>query len=184
MTASLPTSDRLKAAIRTVPDWPQPGVRFRDLGPLLADPALFAAVVDGLADAVGPARPDALVVLDARGFLYGAALALRLGCPLVPARKAGKLPPPTEAETYALEYGTATIELAHGSIGPGQRVVLVDDLLATGGTLLAAASLVRRLGAEPVRAVVVVDLPELGGGERLGVAGVPVSALCAFRLAE
>lgn len=154
--------------LREVADFPSAGIRFWDLTPVLADPAGLTAVVDLLAGTVEGARPDDVVVgIEARGFLLGAPLALRLGCGVVPVRKAGKLPAVAASESYDLEYGSATLEIPAGVVGPGTRVWLVDDVLATGGTVAAAVALVERTGATVAGVSVLLELPALGGRDRL-----------------
>ena len=168
----------LKALIRTVPDFPKPGILFRDITTLIGDGAGFAASVAMLAERAKGAQ--AIAGIEARGFIFGAAVAARLGLPFVPVRKPGKLPVPVLALDYALEYGTDTLEIDPGAIRPDQAVALIDDLLATGGTALAAAGLLRHAGAQIVGALFVIDLPDLGGAERLRGAGVACEALIAF----
>ncbi len=172
----------LKSHVRTVPDWPAPGVQFRDITPLLQDGQLLREVVDRLASRYRDPGllPDRVAGLDARGFIVGAALAYALGLGFVPIRKQGKLPFRTIAETYELEYGSATLELHADAVAPGERVLLVDDLIATGGTMMAGKRLLERLGAEVVEATAIVDLPELGGSDRLRAAGLPVHCLMSF----
>ena len=172
----------LKSHVRTVSDWPAPGVQFRDITPLLQDAQLLREVVERLASRYrDPAlRPDRVAGLDARGFIVGAALAYALGLGFVPIRKQGKLPFRTIAETYELEYGSATLELHTDAVAPGERVLLVDDLIATGGTMMAGKRLLERLGAEVVEAAAIVDLPDLGGADRLRAAGLPVHCLMSF----
>ncbi len=165
----------IDACVRPVEDWPAPGVTFRDVTPLLADPDAFGAVTAALADAVRELRPDAVVGVEARGFIFGAPLALELGVGFVPVRKEGKLPADTHRATYALEYGEATVEIHTDALAPGARVVVVDDVLATGGTLRAAAELVQTCGAEVVGNAVVLEIGALGGRERL--ADVPLVSL-------
>lgn len=174
--------DELIASIAVdVPDFPEPGVVFRDLTPVFADPRAFRRVVDALAqtpvqedpraaalaDGAGDVGFDVVVGVEARGFLLAAAVALDAGTGVVPVRKAGKLPRERVSADYVLEYGTATLELHTDSIRPGQRVLVVDDVLATGGTLEAAISLVEQLGGVVTAVSVVVELPVLGGRERL-----------------
>ena len=168
--------------IRTVPDWPAPGVQFRDITPLLQDPAVFRVLIDAFARRYrDPAsRPDIVAGLDARGFIIGAVLAYELERGFVPIRKKGKLPFTTLAQTYELEYGSATVELHTDAVLPGQRVLLVDDLIATGGTMMAGKILLERLGAVVMEAVAIVELPELGGGERLRETGLPLFTLVRF----
>jgi adenine phosphoribosyltransferase len=170
----------LKSKIRTVRDWPKPGVNFRDVTTLFQDAEAFHATIDALADATAPLEADVVAAVDARGFILGGALAYKLGRPFVLVRKKGKLPYQTVAENYALEYGTATIEVHADSCQPGDRVVIVDDLIATGGTLLAAARLFRALHGEVVGVVAIIDLPELDGSRRLKQSGLTVKTLFAF----
>jgi adenine phosphoribosyltransferase len=163
----------LESLIRDVPDFPKPGIVFKDITPLLADPAGFALAVERLAAATD--RPDAVVAIESRGFVFGTALALHWRVPLVPARKFGKLPGRTVRQTYALEYGEDTLEMHDDALVAGQRVAVVDDLLATGGTAAAAIALVEQLGATVSAVLFVIELDGLGGRERL--AGRPVHAL-------
>jgi adenine phosphoribosyltransferase len=158
--------DRALELIRTVPDFPEPGILFRDLNPMFVSPSAFAAVVDALASAV-PAEADVIAPVEARGFLLGGAMAVALGCGLVPIRKPGKLPAVADRVDYALEYGTASLELPAGVLPRGARVAVVDDVLATGGTVAATCELVERAGAEVVSVSVVLELDGLGGRERL-----------------
>ena len=166
--------------IRTVSDWPEPGVQFRDITPLLRDGEVFHALIDAFAERYAEAHIDAVAGIDARGFIIGAALAYRLGCGFIPVRKAGKLPFDTMCESYSLEYGEASVEVHTDAATPGEHVLVVDDLIATGGTLLAAAKLMHRLGAKIVEAAVVIDLPALGGSARLHASGVPRFALLTY----
>lgn len=166
--------------IRTVSDWPEPGVQFRDITPLLRDGKVFHALIETFAERYADAHIDAVAGIDARGFIIGAALAYRLGCGFIPVRKAGKLPFDTMCESYSLEYGEATVEVHTDAAGAGEHVLVVDDLIATGGTILAAAKLMQRLGAKIVEAAVVIDLPGLGGSARLKEAGVPGFALLTY----
>lgn len=170
------TSSRdFPALIRDVPDFPKPGIRFKDITPLLADPEGFAWVVDTLAVPWRASRVDCVVGIEARGFILGAALANALGAGFVPVRKPGKLPARVMAQEYALEYGSDRLEIHEDAIGPARRVLLVDDVLATGGTLLAARSLLERAGAHLVGAAVLVELTALAGRARWG-AGAPLEA--------
>jgi len=166
--------------IRTVSDWPEPGVQFRDITPLLRDGAVFHALIEAFAERYADAHIDAVAGIDARGFIIGAALAYRLGCGFIPVRKAGKLPFDTMCESYSLEYGEATVEVHTDAAGAGEHVLVVDDLIATGGTILAAAKLMQRLGAKIVEAAVVIDRPGLGGSARLKESGVPGFALLTY----
>ncbi len=160
----------LDERIRAVPDWPLPGVTFRDITPLLADPEGLAAVVEGIRaalDAAGVGGIDLVAGVEARGFILGAPLALAMGVGFVPVRKQGKLPGDVHVETYDLEYGTATLELQVGAVAAGHRVLLVDDVLATGGTAVASVSLLRAAGAHVTAFAVLLELATLGGRERL-----------------
>jgi adenine phosphoribosyltransferase len=158
-------SELISSRIRDVPDYPQPGVLFKDITPLLADGPAFAAVVTALADGAGDV--DKVVGIEARGFILAAPVACRLGAGFVPVRKQGKLPAQTIAESYELEYGTATIEVHADAFAPGERVLVVDDVLATGGTAAATASLVRRSGAEVAAITVLLELGFLHGRDKL-----------------
>jgi len=166
--------------IRSIADWPEPGVMFRDITPLLRDGEAFHALIDAFAERYADAQIDAIAGIDARGFIIGAALAYRLGCGFIPVRKAGKLPFETMCESYSLEYGAASVEVHTDAAAAGDHVLIVDDLMATGGTLLAAARLMRRLGAKIVEAAVVIGLPALGGSARLRESGIPGFALLTY----
>jgi adenine phosphoribosyltransferase len=160
----------LDERIRSVPDWPVPGVTFRDITPLLADPAGLETVVDGIRDsltAAGVEGIDLVAGVEARGFVLGAPLAMAMGVGFVPVRKQGKLPGDVHVETYDLEYGTATLELQVGAVAAGHRVLLVDDVLATGGTAVASVSLLRAAGAHVAAFAVLLELTALGGRDRL-----------------
>jgi adenine phosphoribosyltransferase len=172
--------DAIKALIRTIPDFPAPGIQFRDITTLIAHGEGLAATVDHLVERADIARPAAVAGIEARGFIFGAAIAARLRLGFVPLRKAGKLPGATIGIDYALEYGKARIELDPGAIHAGDRVLLVDDLIATGGTALAGAQLLRQAGAVVERALFVIDLPDLGGADALRAAGVEAEALVDF----
>jgi adenine phosphoribosyltransferase len=176
------TSAYLKAHIRTVPDWPAPGVQFRDITPLLQDPQVFRVLVETFVHRyMAPERrPSVVAGLDARGFIIGSVLAYALGVGFVPIRKKGKLPFATVAETYELEYGSATVELHTDAVQAGDRVLLIDDLIATGGTMMAGRKLLERLGATVVEGAAIVALPELGGTERLAASGLPLFTLVTF----
>ena len=179
MPTSAMTRDEIMALVRTVPDFPAPGILFRDITTLIAHPAGFAACIHHLAGLV-PAPARAIAGIEARGFIFGAALAAHLGLGFIPVRKAGKLPVPTIGTDYALEYGAARIEIDPTLLAPGEPVLLVDDLIATGGTALAAAQLLREAGAICDTALFVIDLPNLGGMARLAAQGVAGKALLAF----
>jgi len=172
------TADDLKTLVRTIPDFPKPGILFRDVTTLIGHGEGFAASVALLADRAQGAQ--AIAGIEARGFIFGAAVAARMGLPFVPVRKPGKLPVPVLAMDYALEYGTDTLEVDPGAIADGQRVVLIDDLIATGGTALAAAQLIARAGGVVAHALFVIDLPDLGGADRLRAHGVKVDSIMAF----
>ncbi len=173
--------DSLTGLIRTIPDFPKPGIQFRDVTTLLADGAGFAELVERLASVARPLDPDLIVGIEARGFILGAALAAALGKGFVPVRKAGKLPGRTVGIDYVLEYGTDRLELHEGQVPPDTRVILVDDFIATGGTALAAAQLLREQGASVLMALFAVDLPDLGGKALLEADGVAAQALIAAR---
>ena len=170
----------IRQTIRAVPDWPEPGVMFRDITPLLATPRVFRVLIDQFVHRYFDARPDAIAGLDARGFIIGAVVAYELNVGFVPIRKKGKLPYDTVAETYELEYGNATVEMHTDAVAPGARVVLIDDLIATGGTMMAGKRLLERLGATVIEGAAIVDLPELGGSRRLREAGLTVYTLVDF----
>jgi adenine phosphoribosyltransferase len=172
------TADDLASAVRTVPDFPKPGIQFKDITPVLADPRLFAACVDLLTATIVPGSVDAVVGIDARGFIFAAAAAFKLQAGFVPVRKKGKLPYKTYEQTYDLEYGTNTVAIHVDSLKPGSRVILIDDLLATGGTAAAAAALVEKVGARIVEATFFIELGFLKGRERLK--GIPVRSLVVY----
>ena len=174
----------LKARVRTVRDWPKPKVNFRDVTTLLGDPEAFRAMVHALADETRRLRADRIAAVDARGFILGGAVAYETHQPFALVRKKGKLPFKTVSADYALEYGTATIEIHADACKAGERILIVDDLIATGGTLLAAAQLFRQLGGEVVGVAAVIDLPELGGSAKLRAAGLAVHTLCEFSETE
>ncbi|MEI6361259.1 MAG: adenine phosphoribosyltransferase [Actinomycetes bacterium] len=167
----------LWSRIREVPDWPEPGVLFRDLTPLLADPDAFATTVDLMASAIGRGSVDEVVGIEARGFPQAAALAYHLGAGFIPLRKPGKLPGDVHVQEYDLEYGSTSLELHRDALRPGRRAVIIDDVIATGGTACAAIDLVRMTGAEVIGFMSVLDLPALGGSDRIRERGVPVTAL-------
>ncbi len=170
----------LGGLVRTIPDFPQPGVQFRDITTLIADGDGFAEAVRQLVELARPYAPDAIVAVEARGFLFGAAMAYEMGLGVIPVRKAGKLPGVTIGADYELEYGVDRLEIHEGAIEAGRRVVLVDDLLATGGTILAAAALMRQADVVPAAALFVIDLPDLGGSAKLAENGLDCRALIAF----
>lgn len=168
----------LQAAIRNIPDFPQPGIQFKDITPLLANPRLFAGCIDRIVEGLTPGSVDVVAGIDARGFLFASAAALRLGAGLVPVRKKGKLPFQTVEESYSLEYGSNTLAMHVDAVRPGQRVLLVDDVLATGGTAAATVRLIERLGASLVGVVFVIELGFLHGREKL--AGKPIRSVITF----
>ena len=170
----------LKALLRTIPDVPAAGIQFRDITPLIAHGDGLAATIDHLVERAARAQPAAVAGIEARGFIFGAAIAARLRLGFVPLRKAGKLPGETIGIDYALEYGDARIELDPVAIDAGERVLLVDDLIATGGTALAGAELLRQAGGVVDQALFVIDLPDLGGADALRAAGISVEALVDF----
>jgi adenine phosphoribosyltransferase len=170
----------LKSAIRTIPDYPKPGIMFRDITTLLGDARAFGQAVDELADPFRDQGVGKVAGIEARGFILGAAVAHVLRAGFVPLRKRGKLPHRTASVEYDLEYGKDAIEMHLDAVVGGERVLLIDDLIATGGTAMAALSLLRSAQADVVAAAFVIDLPELGGADRLRATGLPVSALVSF----
>ena len=170
----------IRQHIRTVPDWPSPGVQFRDITPLLSNPRVFRVLIDQFVHRYFDVRPSAIAGLDARGFIIGSVLAYELNVGFVPIRKKGKLPFTTVQESYELEYGSATVEMHTDAVKPGDRVVLIDDLIATGGTMMAGRRLLERLGATVIEGAAIVDLPELGGSARLRESGLPLFTLVDF----
>ncbi|HTX20694.1 MAG TPA: adenine phosphoribosyltransferase [Candidatus Aquilonibacter sp.] len=161
------TPAEIERAIRNVPDFPKPGIQFKDITPVLADARLFAGAVDLLCDGFGPNAVDAIVGIDARGFIFAAAAAKKLNAGFVPVRKKGKLPYQTIEQDYALEYGSATVAMHVDALKPGARVLLIDDLLATGGTASAAAALVKKLGAHILEISFLIELKFLSGRDKL-----------------
>ena len=174
------TAAYIRRHIRTVPDWPSAGVQFRDITPLLSNPRVFRVLIDAFVHRYFDAQVDAVAGLDARGFIIGSVLAYELNIGFIPIRKKGKLPFTTVAETYELEYGSATVEMHTDAVQSGARVLLVDDLVATGGTMLAGARLLQRLGAQVVECAAIVDLPELGGSTRVRESGLALHTLVDF----
>ncbi len=170
----------LKGLVRTIPDYPKPGIMFRDVTTLLADAQGFKATIARLAEPFRTEPVDLVAGIEARGFILAGAIADRLGTGFVPIRKKGKLPWKTIGQEYALEYGTDTVEMHEDALQRGRRVLLVDDLIATGGTAAAAVKLLRRLGGEIVGAAFIIDLPELGGAELLSRDGIRTHTVMAF----
>ncbi|HKP95628.1 MAG TPA: adenine phosphoribosyltransferase [Fibrobacteria bacterium] len=173
-------ADRIRSKIRSIPDFPKPGIVFRDITTLWNDSDGFRLSIDAFAETYGSVRFDSIVGIESRGFIIGAALADRLGKGFIPIRKQGKLPAEVERYEYQLEYGSDCVEIHKDAIIRGQRVVLMDDLMATGGTMNASIELLRKLGAEVVSCGVIVDLPDLGGSLRLRGKGLEVVSLVAF----
>jgi adenine phosphoribosyltransferase len=170
----------LKSLVRTIPDYPKPGILFRDITTLLKDASGFKACIERLIEPYRTAGIEAVVGIEARGFIVGGAVADRLGTGFVPLRKKGKLPSTAVGQEYELEYGTDIIEIHEDAIREGERVLIVDDLIATGGTAEAGAKLVRKVGGVVVGAAFVIDLPDLGGTARLEAHGIPCHTLIAF----
>ena len=173
-------AERLRATVRDIPDFPEPGILFKDITPVLADPELFPAVVKALAEPFGAESIDRVVGIESRGFIFAAPLAISAGAAFVPIRKPGKLPHRTLRVEYQLEYGSDALEAHVDAIRPGDRVLLVDDVLATGGTAAAAVRLIEQLGGHLVGTAFVVELAALGGRERLP--GLPVHSLLRFAI--
>ena len=173
-------ADDLKAAIRTIPDYPKPGIQFRDITTLLGNPRAFRRSIDALVNRYVGQKIDMIAGVEARGFILGGAMAHQLSAGFAPIRKKGKLPHTKVSIAYSLEYGIDEMEIHEDAVARGQRVILVDDLIATGGTAAAAVQLLQRLGAEVVAACFIIDLPDLGGAEKIRALGVPVRTLIAF----
>ncbi|EXL04416.1 adenine phosphoribosyltransferase [Aquamicrobium defluvii] len=178
MTSS--TAEKLISAIRTIPDYPKPGVQFRDITTLLGNANAFATAVEGLAQPFIGTGIDKIAGIEARGFILGGAVAHRLCAGFVPIRKKGKLPHDIVRVAYSLEYGLDEMEMHRDGVKPGEKVILIDDLIATGGTAEAAVKLLGQIGADIVAACFVIDLPDLGGRSKLEALGVPVRTLIAF----
>lgn len=178
LTAEL--TARFKDRIRDVPDFPKPGIVFKDITPLLQEPDVFRAAVDHIAARHADSRVDAVVGIESRGFILGAPLAYALGCGFVPVRKPGKLPARTVRQTYTLEYGTDALEIHEDALAPGSRVLIVDDLLATGGTVSATLELVRQLGGDVIEAAFLVELSFLGGRARVAELGLDIYPILTY----
>jgi adenine phosphoribosyltransferase len=178
MSLAHPTVQDIERAIRNIPDFPKPGIQFKDITPVLADARLFAGVIELLTEKFPPSTVDAVVGIDARGFIFAAAAAVKLNAGFVPVRKKGKLPYQTHEQDYALEYGHATVAIHVDALKPGSRVLLIDDLLATGGTAAAAAALVQKLGAQILEIGFLIELKFLHGREKLK--GYPIRSLVTY----
>ena len=178
MTEPRPTRAEIERAIRNIPDFPKPGIQFKDITPVLADARLFSGSIDLMTQNYKPGSVDAVVGIDARGFIFAAAAAVKLEAGFVPVRKKGKLPYQTHEQEYNLEYGTATVAVHVDALRPGTRVLLIDDLLATGGTAAAAAALVQKLGAKILEIGFLIELSFLGGRQKLS--HYPVRSLVVF----
>jgi len=180
MTATAQQLQFIKDSIKTIPDYPKPGILFRDVTSLLENPLAYAASIELLVERFREAGGTKVVGTEARGFLFGAPVALALGVGFVPVRKPGKLPRETLSESYELEYGTDRLEIHTDAISAGDKVLVVDDLLATGGTIEATAKLIRRLGGEVTDAAFIINLPDLGGEARLNTLGIECYSLVNF----
>ena len=176
----MPPDYDLRDAVRTIPDYPKPGIQFRDITTLLGDARAFRRAVDELVHPWAGSKIDKVAGIEARGFIIGGAVAHQVSAGFVPIRKKGKLPHQTVRMAYALEYGTDEMEMHVDAIAPGERVILVDDLVATGGTAEGAVKLLRQIGADVVAACFIIDLPELGGAAKLRAMDVPVRTLMSF----
>ena len=170
----------IRKTVRTIPDYPKPGIMFRDITTLLGNPRAFRRAVDELVQPYAGVRIDKVAGIEARGFILGGAVAHQLSTGFVPVRKKGKLPWETVSQEYALEYGVDAIEIHKDAVEPGDQVLLIDDLIATGGTAEGAIKLIERMGARIVGCSFIIDLPELGGADKLRAMGKTVHALCAF----
>ena len=178
MSQSIPNALDIASAIRNVPDFPKPGIQFKDITPVLADARLFSAAIDLLTSHFKPGEVDAIVGIDARGFIFAAAAALKLQAGFVPVRKKGKLPYLTHEQSYELEYGSNTIAIHTDAVHPGSRVLLIDDLLATGGTAAAAVALLEKVGAKVLEITFLIELGFLGGRQKLK--GYPVRSIVVY----
>lgn len=174
------TAEYIKSKVKTVPDYPKPGIMFRDVTSVLEDHKAFSSCISLLLEKYLPHEFDKVAGTEARGFLFGAPLAIEMGVGFVPVRKPNKLPREVVSETYELEYGMDTLEIHKDAIKPGDRVLLIDDLLATGGTIGASASLIRKLGGVVEHAGFIIGLPDLGGREKLQAQGIECFSLCEF----
>ncbi|MCV2885058.1 adenine phosphoribosyltransferase [Aestuariibacter sp. AA17] len=174
------SAEYIKSVVKTVPDYPKPGIMFRDVTSVLEDHSAFTSAIKLMVEKFGPMNIDKVAGTEARGFLFGAPLAIELGVGFIPVRKPNKLPRETISETYELEYGMDTLEIHKDAIKPGERVLMIDDLLATGGTMVATANLIRRLGGVVEHAGFIISLPDLGGVQKLQEIDVESYALCDF----
>jgi adenine phosphoribosyltransferase len=179
-SGTVPAMASLKDSIRTIPDYPKPGIMFRDITTLLGDPRAFRRTIDELVQPWAGTKIDKVAGIEARGFILGGAVAHQLSAGFVPIRKKGKLPHTKVSIAYSLEYGIDEMEMHQDAVVPGERVILVDDLIATGGTAEGAAKLLQRIGAEVVAACFIIDLPDLGGAAKIAALGVPVRTLVSF----
>lgn len=170
----------VKSLIRTIEDWPKPGISFRDITPIFSDPKGLRMVVDAYVHRYIASDITHIACIDARGFLVAAVLAYELQKPLILIRKKGKLPGKTVSQAYSLEYGEAELEIQEGAVAKGSKVLLFDDLIATGGTLFAAISLLSSQGADISEVAAIIDLPDLGGSEKIRASDIPVFSLCAY----
>lgn len=170
----------VKSTIRAVHNWPKPGIIFRDIAPLFLEPKAVHMVIDAFTQRYIAREITHIACLDARGFLLGSALAYKLALPLILIRKKGKLPGETIEQNYALEYGTATVEVQPDACKRGDKVLIIDDLIATGGSIIAASSLIKRMGGEVIEAAAVIDLPDLNGSRKIQDSGIPVYTLVAY----
>ncbi|MGB0665164.1 MAG: adenine phosphoribosyltransferase [Pontibacterium sp.] len=170
----------IKSVVRTLPDWPKPGIDFRDITPIFEDPRALHMVADSFIQRYIDSDITHIACIDARGFLIASIMAYQLNLPLVLVRKKGKLPGETVSADYTLEYGTATVEMQVGALKEGDKVLIFDDLIATGGTILAACNLVKQLGASISEAAAIIDLPDLEGSQKITDSGVPVFTLLAY----
>jgi adenine phosphoribosyltransferase len=173
-------AEYINSQIRTVPDWPQAGVKFRDITPLLQNPKTLRVLIDLFVQRYIDKKLDYVAGLDARGFIIGPVIAYELNLGFIPIRKIGKLPYKTVSESYELEYGSATVEIHEDACKPGDRVVIIDDLIATGGTMMAGKKLLERLGATVLEGAAIIDLPELGGSKLLREAGLALFTVTTF----
>jgi adenine phosphoribosyltransferase len=180
MLVPIDPAEYIRQHIRTVPDWPQPGVQFRDITPLLQEAKSLRVLIDLFVQRYIDQDLDYIAGLDARGFIVGPILAYELNLGFIPIRKKGKLPFATVSESYELEYGEASVEIHADACEAGDRVVLIDDLIATGGTMMAGKKLLERLGSVIVEGAAIIDLPELGGSKLLRGAGLPLYTICEF----